>query len=40
MADMSPQADSTVAAALSESNQLGKGRLRVWDAVGQSVGLL
>ncbi len=40
MADMAPQADSTVAAALSESNQLGKGRLRVWDAVGQSVGLL
>lgn len=42
MSDVSPQANqsSTVAVAAEESNQLGKGRLRVWDAVGQSVGLL
>jgi amino acid transporter len=41
MSEVSPQADQTAAAvATSESSQLGKGKLRVWDAVGQSVGLL
>ncbi len=42
MSDVSPQASepSAVALATPESNQLGKGRLRTWDAVGQSVGLL
>lgn len=41
MSDVSPQASQPSAVAVaSESNQLGKGRLRVWDAVGQSVGLL
>ncbi|HEY7350498.1 MAG TPA: APC family permease [Ktedonobacterales bacterium] len=41
MSDVSPQASQpAVAVAAEESSQLGKGRLRVWDAVGQSVGLL
>ncbi len=42
MSDVSPQASqaSAVVVATEEGNQLGKGRLRVWDAVGQSVGLL
>jgi amino acid transporter len=42
MSDVSPQASqpSTTAVATPETSQLGKGRLRVWDAVGQSVGLL
>jgi len=39
MAEMSQQSQP-VAVAPSESNQLGKGRLRIWDAMGQSVGLL
>jgi amino acid transporter len=42
MSEVSPQASQPAAAAVAaeEPNQLGKGRLRVWDAVGQSVGLL
>ncbi len=41
MSDFSPQASQPAAAVTTdESSQLGKGRLRVWDAVGQSVGLL
>lgn len=40
MSDVSPQASQPAAVMTEDRNQLGKGRLRVWDAVGQSVGLL
>ncbi|MGO8947449.1 MAG: APC family permease [Ktedonobacterales bacterium] len=41
MSEVSPQANQpVVATAPEESTQLAKGRLGVWDAVGQSVGLL